>query len=275
MVAAFATQRSRYILLVTALLFSVGLSLVVGSFNAPPAHADVFSCNYTGTATCSTKADTQGRYVITQTAFYSRGNVWLQVISRSFMFTGTGDNERYMLYQMTVTLNPDQNARLGILTSITADTSSSGNNSTFQSRLWSNNDRSCNSSNQPCYQENFIPLEIKNECDATGGSQTFSAGYGTKGGTIGWSDTIPTYSSCLRVPSSDVWSQYYDYTVTDSTLIWTKTSKDFLFSQWEYNNCCNRQVKIGLSAHSELFDPGPKIDLTGPAVGNNYATYTY
>lgn len=274
MIYDFVRQRSWHAL-VTVTFLSLMLSISFSALNSAAAHADVFSCNFSGTATCSAKADTQGRFVITSTAFYSRGNVWLQEIMRSFMFVGTGDNERYMLYQMTVTLNPDPNARLGIYFSAFADTSSSGNSSTFQPRLWSTGNRTCSAGQNPCYQENFTPLEQQNECDSNGGSQTFSAGYGTKGGTIGWSDTIPTYSSCLRVPSSDVWSQYYDYTIEDSGLIWTKVSKDFLFSQWEQNNCCSRQMHIGFSAHSNLFDPGPKVSLAGPAVGNITTQYNY
>ncbi|MBO0796140.1 MAG: hypothetical protein J2P36_35055, partial [Ktedonobacteraceae bacterium] len=164
---------------------------------------------------------------------------------RAYMYSNTGDHEKYMVYVITVTLNPDPDARLANLVTAGPDSTPTGADSTIHVRLWSINDRS-SCSGTPCNQSNYTDLEKTSICEANGGNQTLNLGKDLGSGvSIGWSISIPTYNWCTYVPSADIWSQFNDYTLQAREQSWTRITQQFAFAQWEPENCCGNQFKIG------------------------------
>src|SRR5579859_4824487 len=138
------------------------------------AHADSPTCTATGGASCK-EVFAYGMNSPLYKVYYGptyQGNVYMERTLRAFLYSGTGDHERYMLYVITVTLNPDINVRLANLVTTQSDTSVTGDNSTIQVRLWDTNVRSQNdcffSGGTTCDQRNYSDLEQLNYWQAMG-----------------------------------------------------------------------------------------------------------
>jgi hypothetical protein len=270
-------QKVRRPLLIVGVLLALAASVAFSLYYVPKAHADG-GCTATGEAKCQ-EVFAVGRNTPIYNFYYGRGGVFMERTLRAFMYSNTGDHERYMVYVITVTLNPDPNVRLANFVTSEPDSTPTGDNSTIHVRLWSINDRaSC--AGTPCNQSNYPDLEkingSLNVCEANGGNTTWQIGKDFGGGiTIGLSLSLPLYNWCTYVPSADIWSQYNNYTLQAREQSWTRISQQFVFAQWEPENCCGHQFKIGFSANTNLFDPGPKLVKPGPASGNASATFAY
>jgi hypothetical protein len=253
-------------LLVLGSLLSLMALIGFGFYYVPNAHADGTGCTASGGAKCQ-EVFAAGTNTPMDDIIHGRGNVFMEYTLRAFMYSNTGDNERYMVYVITVTLNPDMASRLANLVTNGPDSTPTGDNSTIHVRLWSINDRK-DCVGTPCSQSNYSALEQTNFCQANGGNQTWSVGrtFGN-GATIGWSASVPTYDWCTYVPSADIWSQYNNYTLQDIKQSWTRITQQFVFAQWEPENCCGHEFRIAFSVHTHLFDPGPKLVEPGPASG--------
>lgn len=246
------------------------------------AHADSPTCTATGGASCK-EVFAYGMNSPLYKVYYGptyQGNVYMERTLRAFLYSGTGDHERYMLYVITVTLNPDINVRLANLVTTQSDTSVTGDNSTIQVRLWDTNVRSQNdcffSGGTTCDQRNYSDLEQLNYCQANGGQQTLTAGKDLGNGVnIGWSLAVPTFNWCITSPPADVWSQYTNYTLQDGDQRWARITQQFAFAQWEpEGDCCSSQFNIGFSVRTKLMDAGSKVIVDGPASDNDSTFFT-
>ena len=248
------------------LLLAAASSLLLMSRGPVYASGDPFSCTYSGKP-CTQAMDTNGDYVVGGT-YPGSGISSLSVTLRSYTIAA-GDGKQYMLYRVNVTLTPDPSVRMGNWPFATVpgvpqyDTTTSGSDSTIVARLWSLNRQGC--AGEPCTQANFNDLEPQSSCVSTG-SSTISASVPVKGANISWSDTIPTYSSCTFAPATDQWSQYYNYTLVDRSLVLSKISTEFVFSQWQANT--GSSFDIGFSVQSNFWDLASKTEVAGPSTGN-------
>ena len=138
----------------------------------------------------------------------------------------------------------------------------------METRLWSIARPNCSTA---CDQENFDGLEPSNHCDPNGGSLTISLTGPLGNGTFGWTETDPLYYGCTMIPSSDIYSQYYDYTLMQSDQEYTKLKSDFTFSQWAPNGFNNGWIEIGLSGKGHFMNPGNNWLSSG----NLYDDYKY
>ena len=242
----------RYLL---AGIFAASL-LVVTMTNVHPAQADM-QCNAWNGAACSQFGDLQGGSW--SCAYFSRtatlGKTQVQQCLRSLTFVGTGDNERYGLFDQQIITNPDTGTfGLWWVTNSTynfEDTASAGTNSTTEARLWSINSRNTSCSSNCTDQRNYSGLEQDWNCVSNGSTQTISLNATIGKGGAGWSETDPLNSACITVPPSDWWSQYYDHTLIND--IWgynpmqsQRLKVDFSFSQIMPQNS-GGQMQIGYS----------------------------
>jgi hypothetical protein len=229
-------------------------------------NTDPFSCTYSGKP-CTQATDTSGNFVVGAT-YPGPGVSSLSVTLRSYT-VAAGDGKRYMIYRMNVTLTPDPSARRVnypytlVPGTPQYDTSAGGNDSAIVARLWSLNRQGC--AGEPCTQQNFNDLEPQSACVQTG-SSTINASVPIQGASISWSDNIPTFASCTFAPGSDQWSQYYNYTLVDRSLLLSKISTEFVFSQWEVGTAPS--FDIGYSVQSHFMDPASKVEVDGPSTGN-------
>lgn len=242
----------------------LGMVVSLATF-APVAHADTTLgfCQTGGGATCKEvfPAGSQGQPITN--IMYGPGNTSLEYTLRAYLYSGTGDNLNYMLFRMTVTLTPDPSARRINWITAGPDYSVGSDYSTLYARLWSVNTRADCLSGQICQQMNDPGLEKQNFCEANGGSQSLSIGQDVgKGVTIGWSLSAPTYNWCYYSPSTDQWSQYYDYTLQDPSQAQVRISQDFIFAQWEPASLTS--FRINYLVGSRFEDPAPKIPVDGP-----------
>ena len=260
--------------LIVGLLFSLVASVAFSFYSVHKAYADTTSgCTATGGAQCQ-EVFAAGTNMPIDDIYYGQGQVYMERTLRAFLYSGTNDNERYMVYVITVTLNPDMNARLANLVTSTPDSSPAGDHATIEVRLWSTNDRiTCDTQ---CSQTNYPQLEQTSTCESSGASQSWTLTQPVEGGgSIGWSINNPLYNWCTYVPSADIWSDYNNYTLQATTQSWTRITQQFVFAQWEPENCCNHQFKIGFFVTTNMFDPGPKVIVPGPASGNVPATFVF
>ncbi len=251
----------------------LGLALPFSSF----AHADSGGspCTASGGATCKEIfAVGSGGHPL-YTIFYGPRGTYIERTLRAYLYSGTGDNEAYALFRMTVTLHPNQDARLANLVKWSADDSTTGDNASIHARLWSTNARAdCAMFHDTCVQRNYAELEKGNFCQTNGGQQTWSVGKDLDHGVnIGWSLSVPTYSWCMNPVYSDQWSRYYNYNIEDMTQNWNPITQDFVFAQWEDSSV--HRFAVGFSTTSKFLDPGPKITVDGPSTGNASAVFTY
>jgi hypothetical protein len=213
------------------------------------------------------------------------GSSYIESILSAYVITGTEGQEAdtYMLFHMTVTLNPDPNSGIhqyttntGIASSNPPDSSPEGSNSTIQAELWSANLRNANCMvGTTCIQSNYPGLELNNYCTPDGGSQSFGlSGVPVGGGaSVGWGISAPTYSWCTMSPATDIYSHYYDFSLQDFNQLNTQITEDFVFAQWQSSN--NPEFKIGYSVQSHMarYNRTAKVKLDGPSVINQVATY--
>ena len=253
--------------LLTVCLFSL--------YHSPAAHADTGGgCTASGGATCQ-EIFAVGNNTPLDNIYNGPDSSFLETIVRGYLYSNTGDNERYMIYVISVTLDPGPNGLLSNLVTKGPDTSQNGAASTIQVRLWSTNNRS-GCTNTPCTQMNYSSLEQPNFCQPNGGSASWSLQDTLSHGIqIGWSVSVPTYNWCTYIPSTDVWSQYNNYTLQDKTQSQARITQQFVFAQWEENGCCGRLFEIGFSVKTQLYETGPGIPVAGPGSGNNFAAFAY
>jgi hypothetical protein len=209
------------------------------------------------------------------------GISYIQSVLRAYVFTGTEgqESDTYMLFRMTVTLNPDFNNLLGqwLIPSTfgNPDSSPDGNRGTMQARLWSINTRGNCATGTTCVQRDYPGLELNNYCNPNGGSQSFGVqGIATgQGSNVSWGISSPTYIWCTLSPSSDIYSHYYDFTLQDGTQANTQITEDFVFAQWQQSS--NHVFKIGYSVTSHLGQlvRSTRIEIAGPSITNQFATY--
>ena len=190
-------------------------------------------------------------------------NTYMQMCVRSLVFSGTGDGKRYALFNIQEVSNPDALNRVNDSWNVSADSSGSGTNSTMEARLWSLGRSNCNNA---CDQENYDGLEPSNNCSPTGGTISIGLSSDLGHGGFSWTETDPLYYGCTYVPPSDIYSQYYDYTMEDVHQVWTKLKSDFTFAQWAPNGFNNSWIEIGLSA---------KAQFGYVSASNGYGYYTW
>ena len=242
----FLPSKMRKVFLISTAALALIMSITL---YAPEVRADTWTCNQGGTVTCKQYKDQSGQ-VVEAPYISGPGKSFAQAILRSFMFTGTGDNKRYMMWVVSTILNPDTTQGLWDFTSLSADQSVTGDNSTIHSRLWSTNDRSCGF--VPNCQGDFNPLDEQNNCQS--GQAQLSSSVTVTAGVIGWTINFDPFSSCTYAPQSDIWSQYYDYTLMAGSANATKLDDTLVFSQWENNNCCGRKVAIDFAFKGQLWN---------------------
>lgn len=208
------------------------------------------------------------------------GISYIQSVLRAYVFTGTEGQEAdsYMLFHMTVTLNPDFDD--GITqwrrTNLVDDSTPEGDDTTMQARLWSVNTRGNCATGTTCVQRDYPGLELNNYCNPDGGSQSFGASSPITGGSsVSWGISSPTYNWCTLSPSSDIYSHYYNFILEpqDFNEDHVQITEDFVFAQWQQSS--NHVFKIGYSVTSRLgrIDRQTRAKLAGPSVVNQFATY--
>jgi hypothetical protein len=246
------------------------------------AHADESFCQ--GGATC--KQIFANGYGKNATFFRKTGagSSSLQVTLRAYQIVGTGENKNYMLFRVTVTLDPAsfQNrvaAKPLLGNNPPPDTSISGDRSTIQVRLWSTNVRTASCPTSTCvqsgdtdFQQNYPDLEKPYDCTPDGGSQ--SSSWTAPVLNIGWQISVPTFQWCTyAVPNVDIFSRYYNYQLKSNDQESVPITQDFVFAQVAPTSV--HQFKIGLFVKSNLMDiAGPStLYMDGPT-GNTSATFT-
>ena len=240
----------RFLLVIPLLgVLAVGILQQPLTASASPLVAQDLTCNvYSGPGTCGQMPDWGGdSFWCNNFSASSTHNGYMQRCLRSLKISGTGDNLRYVLFGQQIVQNPDPNNAVYNFVQTSADTSQSGNNSTMETRLWSTARASC-SGGSLCDQENYSGLEPGNTCDANGGSLTIGANVGVGDLGVNYTDNNPLFYGCVTVPASDIYSQYYDYTLMQYSWDATKLTETFVFSQIMPNGWNGASVHIGLSA---------------------------
>lgn len=205
-------------------------------------------------------------------------NAYMYRTLRSWGLTGTGDNMKYGVYGMEVEVQPDLNNMVSIWWYNQADQSANGDNATINTKLWDTQTRySCGST--ICDQRNFNGLELQGEhCDPNGQSQSLSFTGNAGVLSVSLSLSQPLYHGCYEVPASDLYSQYYDYTLMQSNLGSTKVVQTFTFSQvkpydWLGSKSnINHHFNVGLSAKAIFITGFSKFTVSS---GNWYDDWNY
>lgn len=212
------------------------------------------------------------------------GSSYVESVLRAYVLTETEGQEAdtYMLFHMTVTLNPDPNSNIhqyithSNIPGDAPDSSPEGSNSTIQARLWSANLRNANCIvGTTCIQSNYPGLELNNYCTPDGGSQSFGLSSVPLGqtGSVSWGISSPTYSWCTMSPATDIYSHYYDFSLQDFNQLNAQITEDFVFAQWQSSS--NPAFKIGYSvqAHTAQYNRTGRVILASPSITNQVATY--
>lgn len=267
--------KGRSLLPAIALLICLLAGGILSFGRLSAAYADTGGgCTASGGATCA-EIFAVGRNTPINHVYPGPGTSFMDSTLRGYLYSNTSDHEKYMIFVVSVTLDPGADNLLTNYTTQGPDTSQNGSNSTMHVRLWGINDRS-GCVGTPCTQMNYSDLEKPNYCQPNGGQSSWTLNESlTKDVGLGWTVTVPTYSWCTYVPSADIWSQYNNYTLQDKTQSQTRISQQFVFAQWEPDGCCGRQFKIGYSINTKLYETGPMTAIDGPTTGNSSATFAY
>lgn len=258
----------------------VSIAAVVG-FQSPIALADLGCSSIVGgSQKCNGWPDSGGDvYWGNVFSASSLDNAYMYRTLRSFGLTGTGDNMKYGVYGMDVELQPDLTNGNYIWWNNQADLTPNGDNATINTKLWDTQTRySCGSS--ICDQRNFNGLELQGEhCDPNGQSQSLSFTGNAGILSVSLSFSQPLYHGCYEVPASDLYSQYYDYTLMQSNLSSTKVDQTFTFSQVKpydwlgTTSNTNHKFKVGLSVKAIFLVSGfAKFTVSS---GNWYDDWNY
>jgi hypothetical protein len=270
----------------TLIIFTVIALVAVLSFfaNPRPTYADGSFCQLGNGGPCQEVfAVGSGNQPLTEIV-NGPGASYVESVLRAYVFTGTEGQEadKYMLFHMTVTINPDPNdgihqyvTNTGIAAGSPPDTSSNGSASTMQAGLWSAGFRNANCAvGATCIQSNYPGLELNNYCNPNGGSQSYGlSGIPVGGGaSVSWGITSPTYDWCTTSPASDIYSHYYNYQLEDFNQLNAQITEDFVFAQWQQSS--NPAFKIGYSVitHLARYNRVAKVQLAGPSI-TRFATY--
>lgn len=245
--------RPRFPRSVIFLVTLLGSLALLGIYQAPLAYAaprDLTCQQVDQGVTCSQFLDASG-YSIWCDSYNNSSvlhNSYTQICVRSLVFAGTGDGERYAAFNIQQVNNPDTANTVQDYWDSSADSSQSGSYSTMETRLWSLERNTSCTGHTNCDQENYEGLEPTNNCDPNGGSTSIGLSGSLGQGGFSWSETDPLFYGCTLVAPSDLYSQYYDYTLMQSSFNATKLKEDFTFGQWSQNGYNNRWFGIGLSA---------------------------
>lgn len=232
--------------LIAITILGIGALSVRG---APPVHADFGQCNpnYScvdfpvwgggpnGVVWCNTR--------FTQTT----KNGWMQRCLHSKQLVLPTKDQKYAIFDMYVTSAPDVPDQVYSDWWDQRDTSVNGDRTTQETRLWSNN-RTSGCQYTSCDQENFSPLEPGPQCNQSGSGRTISVSATIQNINVSFSESDPLYDACLDIPGSDVYSQYYNWTMMNQGADGDKFTTDFSFAQWAPYGYGGNTIKIGLSA---------------------------
>jgi hypothetical protein len=267
-------------------IFTVIALVVVLSFfaNPRPAYADGTFCQLgTGGPCKEVFAVGSGNQPLTEIV-NGPGTSYIESVLRAYVFTGTEGQEAdtYMLFHMTVTINPDPNdgihqyvTNTGIAAGSPPDTSSDGSSSTMQTRLWSASFRNANCLvGTTCIQSNYPGLELNNYCNPDGGSQTYGLnGIPVGGGaSVSWGISSPTYNWCTTSPASDIYSHYYNYQLEDFNQLNAQITEDFVFAQWQSSSNPAFKIAYSVTSHLARYNRSAQVKLNGPSI-MKFATY--
>jgi hypothetical protein len=257
------------IFLIVVLLCSLAVFNIINTSIAHAAPTDLVCPSVSSGVTCKQFQDEAGVsiwcYSYNSSSLY---NTYMQMCVRSLVFSGTGDGRRYALFNIQQINSPDTNNGVRDYFGGSADTTSSGNYSTMEARLWSLARSNCSTA---CDQENYDGLEPSSNCDPNGGSLSIGLTGKLGSGSFGWTETDPLFYGCTMIPSSDLYSQYYDYTLMQSDQQYTKLKSDFTFAQWAPNGFNNNWIEIGLSGRGHFMNPFNNWLSSG----NLYDNYKY
>lgn len=142
MARGFTPKIRNSLLLVVGPLFALIAAIAYSFFQLSSAHAATDGCFASGGASCQ-EVFAIGRTTPIDDVYYGSGGVYMERKVRAFLYDGTKDNEKYMVYIVTVTLNPDPDVRRYQLVTNGPDSSPLGDFSNMHVRLWSTNRNSC------------------------------------------------------------------------------------------------------------------------------------
>lgn len=229
-------------------LLVIGVLMAYALRQTPVAHADFQTCNPTANCTDMPDTGTTDRVIWCNTWFtQTTQNGYFQRCLHSKQLVLSAKSRKYTIFDMYTTTSPDINNGVYVDWWGSRDSSVDGSATTVHTRLWSTN-RTSGCTFNSCDQENYTPLEPGPQCSPTGGSSTVGVSATVEGVGVNISESDPLFYGCLDVPGSDVYSQYYNYTLLDSSVNGNKITQDFTFSQWAPYGYAGKTIKIGLFA---------------------------
>lgn len=235
----------------------ITVMLVIGALavSPKPAKADLINCTGFSGATCEHLFDLSGDASNWCEPLQHHGSLlsgtYTQNCLRSWLFYGTGDNQRYSMHNVEIT----QNAAYANWTTYDQletyggpDYSSDGGSSTTQVRIWSTNWRPNNGQDQRYYSA-LSEAATQAYCPQSGNTVTYgvTGPLGNQGAGVNWSQTDALASSCVTQPGSDIYSGYLNFTLQDSNIAGGRHTADYTIGFQMQNNFNNSKIDIGYS----------------------------
>ena len=239
----------------TALLAIIVCSICMFSASSmTTAHADFGQCTPNYNCTDFTDWGGGSTGVVWCNTWYTTTthNGWMQRCLHSKQLVLPTKDHKYAVFDMYVTSDPDSTNGVYVDWWPSRDSSVNGDQTTQETRLWRINRTSgCQASS--CDQENFSPLEPGPQCTPNGGSVNIGVSATVEGVGFSVGESDPLYDGCLDVPGTDVYSQYYNWTMLNNSIYADRITTDYTFGQWAPYGYASNTIKIGLSAKAMFY----------------------